>query len=198
MEEIVKWDKQIFLFFNNLGNDFWDPVWLQISSTSLWIPLYAFLIFLLFRSLHWKSFLIVLLFVTANVFLTDQGSVWLFKEQFQRLRPCHTEELIARMRIVKEGCGGWYGFVSSHAANTFGMAVLVGGILRLRYRFALILLLLWASVVSYSRIYVGVHYPLDIICGGLYGALCGFLLLKIFLKTGFDSTSGHIYRRRPR
>ena len=182
MEQLIEWDQTLFLAFNGLGVEFWDPFWRAVSGTAIWLPLYALLLFLLFRQLSLKLFLILVLLIVTNTFMTDQGSVWLFKEQFQRLRPCHVEELLERMRLVKEGCGGWYGFVSSHAANTFGLAVLAGGILKARYKYALPLLVCWALLVSFSRIYLGVHYPLDIICGGLYGALCGWVTLKVFQK----------------
>ncbi|HAD97223.1 MAG TPA: phosphatase PAP2 family protein [Cryomorphaceae bacterium] len=182
MDKLLEWDKELFLALNGLGKDFWDPFWLAVSGTVIWIPLYALLLFLLFRKLSLRNFLILLPLVVLNVFMTDQGSVMLFKEQFQRLRPCHVEELLQQMRLVKEGCGGQFGFISSHAANTFGLAVLVGNLLKPHHRYALILLLLWAVMVSFSRIYLGVHYPLDILAGGLYGALCGFIVLRIFQR----------------
>ncbi|MGB0177670.1 MAG: phosphatase PAP2 family protein, partial [Owenweeksia sp.] len=141
MEQLLEWDEKFFLALNNLGVQFMDPFWLAVSGTAIWIPLYALLLFLLFRQLSLKAFLILVLLIVANTFMTDQGSVWFFKEQFQRLRPCHVDDLMARMRLVKESCGGQYGFVSSHAANTFGLAVLAGGILKYRYKYALSLLI---------------------------------------------------------
>ncbi len=182
MEQLLRWDTELFLALNNLGRESWDSFWLALSETATWIPLYALLLFLLFRTLSLKVFGLTVLLIVLNTFLTDQGSVQLFKEQFQRLRPCHVEALLEKMRLVKEGCGGKFGFVSSHAANTFGLAVLAGNILKLKYRFALVGLLLWATLVSFSRIYLGVHYPLDILCGGIFGALCGGLVLLIFKK----------------
>lgn len=182
MDQLLQWDEQLFLYLNNLGKSFWDPMWLAISGVKIWIPLYALLIYLLFKKLSIKLFLITVGLIVLNTFITDQGSVMLFKEQFQRLRPCHVEELLDKMRLVKAGCGGHYGFVSSHASNTFGMAVLIGGILQSYYGWIRWALLFWAVLVSYSRIYLGVHYPLDITFGALYGCLSGFIVLSMFRK----------------
>lgn len=182
MEQLLQWDQQLFLFLNSLGQEFWDPLWLLISGSKTWIPFYLFLLFLVFRKTELKIFGIAFIFLILNTVLTDTGSVWLFKEQFQRLRPCHVPDLIVQMRMVKESCGGQYGFISSHASNTFGLAILMGGILKPYYSKAVFLLVLWASVIALSRVYLGVHYPLDIICGAAYGAFCGYIMLKAYQK----------------
>lgn len=181
MNKLLEWDTEIFLWLNSLGTETWDPFWLQVSEVVTWIPLYGVLLFLVIRALKGRAILWALLVLVLNVFLTDQGSTWLFKEQFERLRPCHVEVLIDQIRLVKGGCGGQFGFLSAHASNTFGLAVLIGLILRRRYRWLLPVLLMWASFVAYSRIYLGVHYPLDLIAGALYGSLCGYLLYQLYL-----------------
>lgn len=182
MSELLRWDTELFLLLNSLGSEAWDKFWLAISATATWIPLYAILIFMLAR--HFKGWLLFwgLLLVVFNLFLTDQGSTWFFKEQFERLRPCHVAELQDQMRLVKAGCGGRYGFLSAHAANTFGMALLVGWFTRKRWPWLMPVLFCWAAIVAYSRIYIGVHYPLDVICGALYGMLCATLFYRIFQK----------------
>lgn len=178
IESILQWDTEAFLFLNGLGSESWDNMWLSISSVVLWIPLYALLLFLLYKVYGLKRFLWLLPFILLNVILTDTGSVWLFKEQFQRLRPCHVEGLLEQMRLVKH-CGGQFGFVSSHSSNTFGLALLVGSLAKSKYPFLKMLLLFWACLVAYSRVYLGVHYPLDIIMGGAYGALCGYVVFRL-------------------
>lgn len=182
MHEILQWDRALFLWLNNLGTPAWDKFWLAISEVAIWIPFYVILFIALFRYLKLRGFLFALAAIFLNVLLTDQGSVHLFKEVFHRFRPCHVDEILDKMRLVKEGCGGWYGFVSSHAANTFGLAVLISSILKHRISWLIYPMLLWAAMVSYSRIYLGVHYPLDIICGGLYGSLCGWGVFLIFKR----------------
>lgn len=182
MSSLLQWDTELFLWLNGLGNETWDGFWLAISETKTWLPLYAVLVFLLARCLKgWLVFWAVLM-VVLNLFLTDQGSTWFFKEQFERLRPCHVEALQNQMRLVKSGCGGQFGFLSAHAANTFGMALLVGSFTRRRFPWLRSLLFLWAAVVAYSRIYIGVHYPLDIIAGAAYGLICGQVIYTIFQR----------------
>lgn len=185
LNQLSQWDTELFLFLNGLGTDFWDPFWLRMSEVGIWIPFYLLLLGLVYWLFHWKNALWITLFLVLNVFLTDQGSVQLFKEQFERSRPCHVEELQDQIRLVKGSCGGAYGFVSSHAANTFGLAFFLGLLFRRKWSWLYYLLLVWAGLVSYSRIYLGVHYPGDIFFGALYGAVCGtglFLILDRWLE----------------
>lgn len=119
--------------------------------------------------------------VIVLIFLSDKISVYWFKEVFMRYRPCHNNDIAHLIHLV-DGCGGKYGFVSSHAANTFALATFMGIFLRKHFSKMLIWMLIWAAVVSYSRIYLGVHYPSDIAIGGLLGILIGYsvaFILKI-------------------
>lgn len=184
MNTLIQWDTDLFLYLNGMGTPFWDPFWEAIAGTAIWIPFYAFLLFILFRTLSLKSFGIAVLCIALNVVFTDQGSVQLFKEQVQRLRPCHNEAIQEQVREV-EGCGGKYGFVSSHASNVFGLAMLLSLLYRGKNRKTLVWgLFIWASVVGYSRIYLGKHYPLDVIAGAGLGVLCGLLSYQIFRWIG--------------
>ena len=115
------------------------------------------------------------------IIIADQSSVQLFKNTFQRLRPCHNEAISNLVHIVNNKCGGLYGFVSSHATNTFAFAVFTS--LFFSKKYISLLLIFWALVVSYSRIYLGVHYPLDVIGGGILGLTIGILVFKIYLFT---------------
>ncbi len=181
MRQLLEWDKQLFLYLNNLGTKGWDSFWIEVSEVFTWFPLYAVLLYLLYRKLSRKVFFIALLSIILNTLSTDQGSTRLFKEQFERLRPCYHEDIKGRIRLVKKSCGGKYGFVSSHASNAFGIAVLGGLMLIPFYRFSFCLLLLWAAMISYSRIYLGVHFPGDVIGGVVFGSLSGYLYYLLFL-----------------
>lgn len=177
IETLINWDIQFFLWLNSFHSPFWDTVMYYISEKETWYPLYLLIIIYLFIQQRWKAF-ISLVFIAACVTMTDQGSVQLFKEVFQRLRPCHNPDINDMVHIVRDKCGGLYGFVSSHAANTFGVAFFLAFILKKRW-FS-ISILFWATVVSYSRIYLGVHYPLDILGGAMLGAVVASILYLLY------------------
>lgn len=181
IEDLLQWDEEAFLALNGAGVSWLDQPMLLFSTTWFWIPFYAWIAYLFFIQLKTPAALIATALCVVGVILTDQGSYWLFKETFKRLRPCQVDELLAQMRFLADYCGK-YGFVSSHAANTFGFAALAGGILKKYIKWISPLLMFWALVVSYSRIYIGVHYPLDIIGGAFLGFLVGKLLLQVAVK----------------
>ncbi len=172
IDYLVKLDTQLFLWLNGMHSPFWDGIMLFASGKLTWLPLYLIIIYFLARRYQWKT-IWWLVAVASVIILSDQLSVHLFKNVFQRLRPCHEPSLNGLIHLVR-GCGGKYGFVSSHAANTFGVATFLS-FLFLR-KSATIGLILWAAFVSYSRIYLGVHYPADVIVGGMLGAAVGYLV----------------------
>jgi undecaprenyl-diphosphatase len=173
-------DQQLFLFLNSCNSPFWDKVMHAISGILIWVPLYlAILIFLGFK--YKRKFLVILLFIALAATLADQISVNLFKNLVQRLRPCHEPALEGLVHLVDGKCGGMYGFVSSHATNMFNVAILSS--LFIRKRWFTISIILWALTVGYSRIYLGVHYPGDVICGSLLGALIGWGIYELYLLT---------------
>lgn len=104
-----------------------------------------------------------------------------FKDVFERLRPCHNPNIASLVHVV-DGCGGKYGFVSSHASNSFALALFIGLLLRKHYKYFLPLMVFWAALVSYSRIYVGVHYPADILGGAILGSLIGIFVYWLMKK----------------
>lgn len=175
LETLEKWDRALFLLLNSWHNEFMDQMMFLISGKLEWIPLYVLLLVLLIRK-YKKHVWLPLLAVGVVIVLADQSSVQLFKEIFERYRPCHNLEIKDMVHLVNNKCGGKFGFVSSHAANTFALATLVGLFLN---RKTFYLLLVWAILVSYSRIYLGVHYPSDVFFGGLLGIILALIVYRI-------------------
>jgi undecaprenyl-diphosphatase len=163
-------DQQLFLFLNSIHSPFWDQVMYIISAKVTWIPLYiAILAALGFR--YKRKLLVIILMIIIAITLSDQLSV-LIKNGFHRLRPCHEPSLDGLVHLVKGQCGGLYGFVSSHASNSFMVALL--SLLLIKRRWFSYSMIFWAAVVSYSRIYLGVHYPGDVLCGAIVGGIVGW------------------------
>jgi undecaprenyl-diphosphatase len=172
------WDTDLFRFINEAHQPWLDKPMEIISGKLTWIPLYALLIYYLYKQLKqavWKA----IIYLLTTILFADQISSSLLKPLFKRLRPCHVEEFQSWIHLP-DGCGGMYGLCSSHAANAF--AVAVGFYLLSKNKRMGAALLIWASVISYSRIYLGAHYPLDVITGAIVGAAGAWLLFTFYLR----------------
>jgi len=182
---LVATDTQLFLFLNGLHTPFLDPIMVFFSGKITWLPLYLIIIFFMYKQFGWRL-LWPLLGVALIVVLADQTSVHLFKNVFERLRPCHNPDIKEMVHLAASRCGGKFGFVSSHAANTFGVATFLA--LLFKRRWFTVSIILWAAIVSYSRVYLGVHYPGDVLAGGLLGYICGLAVWNLYfgLNTTFN------------
>ncbi|MBS9766517.1 MAG: phosphatase PAP2 family protein [Flavobacteriaceae bacterium] len=178
MDTIINSDTELFLYLHNLGSTQWDTFWAFMTNKFASIPLYALLLFFTYRKFGLKKTLWILLTVAVLIALCDQTSQ-LFKYSFKRLRPCHNDSINHLMRLGTSYCGGKYSYFSAHAANSMAIAIFFGRLLFRRMKYLISILLVWAFVVSYSRIYLGVHYPLDILTGMLFGTIYASLLLFI-------------------
>jgi len=180
MDALLLWDQELFLWLNSLGSEPFDAFWMTVTDKRYTIGLYAILTAVMSKRLGWKNTLWMLLVITLLITFTDQVTN-LFKDGFKRLRPCHEAGLSDIMRQVKPGCGGKYGYFSGHASNSFAMATFFV-VLSARHFKRLRWLFVVAALVAYSRIYIGVHYPLDVISGTCFGTLGGWLFAKLYLR----------------
>ena len=180
-------DKNLLLEINSYNCPIVDLIMYLFSDKFFWIPLYAFLIFIIIRKYKKESILIFIM-IALLITLTDQISSNLIKNSVQRLRPSHEPSLEGLLHFVNDYKGGDYGFVSSHAANTFGLAVFITLLLKSKIKWIGYVMFTYAFIVSYSRIYLGVHYPSDVIVAAFIGILMGWLIFKfyfVFLKIKF-------------
>ena len=186
IEEILKLDSKLFLYLNNLGTSKFDIFWISLSKIEANILMYLFLILLFFYIQKIRPKLIYIFYfifvIALMITITDQGAN-IFKDSFKRLRPCYNESIIDSLRLVKENCGGKYGFFSAHASNSFSLAIFFGLLFINKIRYIIMITIVYASLISYSRIYLGVHYPIDIIFGSFFGIFVGFVMYSfVYLK----------------
>ena len=189
IDQLLEYDKELFLFLNNLGSEIWDGLWLTITNKITFFPLYALLLYAIYKKLGLKTLLLLVFVIAAMITFTDQITNLFKYVLVKRPRPCREEDLQNLMRFIAERCGR-YGFFSGHSSNSMAAAVFGGLLLKPYYKKLIFVLIIWSFIVAYSRIYVGVHYPLDIICGMVFGAIAGFLFykLQIFLRKRYITT----------
>lgn len=193
MEQLIEWDKAVFLFLNNTHTPFWDHFMWIYTGRLTWVPLILSLLFVLFRK-NWKEALLVVVALALTITLCDQFASSLCKPYFARFRPAQDPEFSSFVQIVNGYRGGRYGFISSHAANSFGAVVLLA--LIFRNRLFTITAIVWAIVNCYSRIYLGVHYPGDILAGTVAGIVIAVIVYTIGVKIRHRLWVKHILSQR--
>ena len=176
---MIKFDTELFLFLNGLHAGWLDPVMIFISGKLTWTPFYLVLLYLVIKNYKKQSILIIIGIILLIV-CSDQISSGVFKPLFERPRPCHNEAIKDLVYLPNGHCGGAYGFISSHACNVFALAVFMTNILKRYYRKIGWVMFVWAALVAYSRIYMGVHYPGDVLVGAAVGAIIGIVIFKAY------------------
>lgn len=180
LDSLIFLDKELTLFVNSFFNDFFDIFFYLYTSTIIWVPLYVVMAWVIFKQQNIQG-IVTLFFVALVVLCADQISSGLLKPLVERFRPSHDPVMKYLVHLVNDKHGGLYGFTSSHAANTFAVATFFA--LVVRNRFLSFSLLTWAAANAYSRIYVGVHYIGDVICGTLIGIIVAAIIYQLYLRS---------------
>ncbi len=186
---IERYDQQLLLLINSHNSPFWDNIMYAISGKLIWVPLYLAILMVLWLRYR-RKLLVIILLIAVAITLSDQVSV-LIKASVQRLRPCHEPALEGLVHLVRNKCGGAYGFVSSHAANSFTVAIL--SLLLIKNRWFTGFIIFWAATIGYSRIYLGVHYPGDVVAGSLLGILTGWGIILLYVYIDKKLLAGSEY-----
>lgn len=178
LEKIIQLDKELLIFLNGLGSPTFDGLWLVITKQVYWTPVFLLIFYFLQKKLGWKNFGYYILFTALLILVCDQ-TCNLFKHGFERLRPCNDDEMKTLIRVVKTSPS--FSFFSGHAANSLATTVFGFMILRKYYKHAY-WVFLFPLIFAYSRIYLGLHYPTDILTGYAFGATFGFICYKLYSK----------------
>lgn len=198
VEKTLPYERDMFLWLNESHSDFWDVFMMTYSGKILWIPLCIVILISLFYKTKWTYAVLFIVCFAILVTLCDQLSAGVIKPFFSRLRPSHHPDFRDYVQIVNNYRGGRFGFISAHAANSFGAATFIS--LIYRYKWLTLSVFLWALINSYSRIYLGVHFISDIIGGMMLGTILGFLVYLLFqygrvkiIKQTLPETSKPVY-----
>jgi len=181
LDELLSFDKKVLIFLNGLGSKSYDPFFLLLTEQVYWTPFFIFLFYLIHKKIGIKKTLTVILFIAVLIAITHELTNFV-KYKFQRLRPVNDPTVNTIIRIVKQSSS--YSFFSGHAANSMAAAIFIFRLLKPYYR-GMSLLFLWPLIFAYTRIYLGLHYPGDILCGYLCGIITGnliFVLYDYFVK----------------
>lgn len=178
MNELIALDQRLMLFLNGSDSLYLDGVMKLFTGTWIWMPLAVTILFILFKNNSFRNFLLLVLMIAATVYVCDRVSSGVIKPWVSRLRPCQDPAILDQIDIVNAGRSGKFGFISSHAANSFGLFMFFA--LLFRHKGLTLTMFVWAIITSASRIYLGVHYPGDVLCGALFGITVGGLIYLVY------------------
>jgi undecaprenyl-diphosphatase len=190
MKEVIAYDQQLFVFLNNLGSATYDGFWLFLTKQTHWTPFFLVLLFVIYKKIGWKQTLFLLVFMAALIAFTDQFTN-LVKNNVQRLRPCNTPNLQGLIRVVK--ASDTFSFFSGHAANSMASATFLYVVFRSKITWFK-WLFLWPLIFAYSRIYLGLHFPLDILAGFAFGSCSGYAFSRLYVNAEKRSFFGFVFR----
>jgi undecaprenyl-diphosphatase len=176
IDKILSLDTEVLIFLNGLGSERYDSLWLIITQQLYWTPFFLVLLFFIYKKLGLKQTVYLILAIAVLITFTDQVTN-VFKNGFQRLRPCSNPEINTIIRVVQSRTS--FSFFSGHASNSMAVTVFIYSVMRSQYKY-MYLLFLWPIIFAYSRIYLGLHYPLDILSGYLFGIFSGYSVFKIY------------------
>ena len=186
----MQWDQRLFEKINgDWVNPVFDTVMPFLRNSNHWVPLYLFVLVFVLLNFKTKGIWWFVFFLSTVAF-TDMTGTYLFKHEFERLRPCSDPDFANQVRLLVKHCAGGYSFISNHAANHFGMAAFFFVTFRHLLRKWAFLALFWAASIAYAQVYVGVHYPLDVVCGALLGIAFGITTGTFFNKRFGFATFG--------
>lgn len=177
LETLLELDKNLFVFLNSMGSEAYDGFWLFITKQINWIPIFAIIMYLVFKHLGWRHAVLIILVMALLIVLTDQTTN-LFKNYFQRLRPVNNTDLDDVIHFVHKRSS--FSFISGHASNSMAAAFFLYKVLKPYLKY-MGFIFLWPLIFAYSRIYLGLHYPGDILCGYVWGILMALIMLKLYV-----------------
>lgn len=178
IEKILVYERDAFFALNGSHYEFLDRFMWLFSGKIIWLPLAVFILCVLVYKKNWRESLLILLAITLTITLCDQFASHICKPYFMRFRPTHHPDFMYQVKTVFDYRGGMYGFISSHAANAFGFATLMSFVMRKRLFTWTIFF--WATLNSYIRIYLGVHFISDVVAGALSGFVFGYLVYQLY------------------
>ncbi len=181
-QKLISWDQQLFEKINtDWTNSLFDTIMPFLRNSLVWAPVYIFLLFFILLNFKKKGLWWIIFFI-STIALADMTGNYVFKHGFERLRPCNDPDFFDHVRLLLKHCGSGYSFTSNHAANHFGMAtfffVTLGPVLKKWVWIGIV----WAFAIAYAQVYVGVHYPFDVLGGGLLGTAFGITMGSMFNK----------------